>query len=58
MSNTIVFLEGALTADSKENKIAVGRIKGLGLNLATLSWDTLYQLQNGATTKLHARKDV
>lgn len=36
MANTIVLLEGALTTESEEDRAVVGRIKGLGLNLATL----------------------
>jgi len=44
LANTIVLLEGALTVESTEDRAAVGRIKGLGLNLAAFPWDTLYQL--------------
>lgn len=56
MANTIVLSEGALTTKSKEDRAAVGRMKGLGLNLATLPWDTLYQLEDGITTELCARE--
>lgn len=56
MDNTIVLPKGVLTAKNKEYKSMVGRIKGLGLNLATLPRDTLYQLQDGATVELCARE--
>lgn len=42
MANTIVLPEGALTTDKEDDKAAMGRIKGLGLNLAALPQDTLY----------------
>ena len=56
MANTVVLPEGALTADSMENRVAVGQIKGLGLNLATLPWDILYQLQDRVITELRTRE--
>lgn len=42
MANTIKLPEGALIVESIEDKAVVGRIKGLGLNLATLPRDTLH----------------
>jgi len=36
MANTIVLLEGVLTTEKEDDRALVGRIKGLGLNLATL----------------------
>lgn len=56
MANTIVLLRGALTTENEVNRAVVGRIKGLGLNLATLLRDTLYQLQNGIIVELHTRE--
>lgn len=53
MANTIVLLEGALIVESEEDRAAVCRMKGLGLNLATIPWDTLYELRDGIATELH-----
>lgn len=36
MANTIVLLEGALTAEKEDDRATVGKIKGHSLNLATL----------------------
>ena len=36
MDNTIVLLEGALVAENEIDRAVVGKIKGLGLNLAAL----------------------
>ena len=54
MANTIVLSEGALIVESEEDRAVVGQMKGLGLNLAALSWDTLYQLQDDITVELCA----
>lgn len=56
MANTIVLSKGALAAENEIDRAAVGRIKGLGLNLAALPRDTLYQLQDGITVELHTRE--
>ena len=56
MANTIMLSEGALKAENEDDRAAVRRIKGLGLNLAALLRDTLYQLQAGITTELYARE--
>lgn len=56
MANTIVLPEGVLAAETETDKAAVGRITGLGLNLAALPRDTLYQLQDGITVELRARE--
>lgn len=56
MDNTIVLPEGALIVESTEDRGVVGRIKGLGLKLATLPRDTLYQLEDEAITELHVRE--
>jgi len=44
MANTIVLPEGVLMVDNTKESVGVGRIKGLGLNLAALLRDTLHQL--------------
>ena len=41
MANTIMLPKGALTTQSMEDRTIVGRIKGVGLNLAALPWDIL-----------------
>jgi len=56
MENTIVLLEGALIAVNETNRFAVNMIKCLRLNLATLSQETLYLLQDGIMVELHARE--
>jgi len=44
MVHTIVILEGALIAENEEDTTIVGQLTGLGLNLATLPQESLYQL--------------
>ena len=56
MANTIVLLEGVLEAENEIDRATVGRIKGLGLNLATLPRDTLYQLQDGIIVELRTKE--
>jgi len=56
MANIIVLPEGALTTDNAEDRAAIGWLKGLGLNLSALPREILYQLQDGTTTELCARK--
>jgi len=56
MANTIALLEGALRVDNTEERATIGRLKGLGLSLAALPREILYQLQDGVTTELHARE--
>jgi len=51
-----VLLDGALGAANEIDRAAVGRIKGICLNLASLLQETLYQLQDGITTELRSRK--
>ena len=41
MANTIVLVEGELTTENEDDRATVSRIKGLGLNLATLPRDTI-----------------
>lgn len=48
--------KGELIVDNMDDGAIVRWNKGLGLNLATLPWDILYQLQDGATTELCARE--
>jgi len=56
MANTVALSEGALTVANMEDRVTVGRLKGLGLNLATLPPEILYQPQDGVTKELHARE--
>lgn len=56
LANTIVLLEGAVTTKNEDDRAAVGKINGLGLNLAARSWDTLYQLQDDIIVELRARE--
>lgn len=51
-----MLLEGALVAANEADRFVVNVIKGLGLNLAALSRETLYLLQDGITTEMHARE--
>lgn len=44
MANTIVLPEGALAVENEISRAAVGKIKVLGLNLAPLRQETLYEL--------------
>lgn len=44
MENTIVLLEGALVSSNAMDHLLISMMKGLGLNLATLPWEMLYQL--------------
>lgn len=57
MANTIVLLEGALVSADAMDRMTVSMMKGLGLNLATLPWEILYQLQDGIISKLRAREN-
>ena len=56
MVNVVTLPEGSLIADNMEDRAAVGWIKGLGLNLAALPRDILYQLQDRMTTELCVRE--
>jgi len=56
MENTIVFPEGAIIVVNVTDIFSISMLKGLGLNLAALSQETLYQLWDGITTKLWARE--
>lgn len=44
MANIVALLEGALAADNTEDRSVVSQLKGLGLNLAALPREILYQL--------------
>lgn len=55
MANTIVLL-GVITVENKDERVAISKIKGMGLNLAALLHDTLYQLHDGITAKICARE--
>ena len=56
MVHTIVILEGALIAENEEDTTIVGQLTGLGLNLATLPQESLYQLQDSTMMELRARE--
>lgn len=56
MKNTIVFPEGALVPSNAMDQLSISMMKGLGLNLAALPWETLYQLQDGIKIELQARE--
>lgn len=55
-TNTIVLLEWALVIANEADKPMVGVLKGIGINMATFPWETLYVLQDGITTELRARE--
>lgn len=54
-TNTFVLPEGALSITNEVGRAEMSTMKGLGLNLAALPRETLYQLQVGVT-ELHARE--
>jgi len=56
MANTIVLLEGVLTTHNEDDRSAVSRIKGMGLNLVALPRDTLYQLQDGIIVEIYTKE--
>lgn len=56
MANTIVLPEGALTMDNMKGRAAIGRLKGLGINLAALPREILYQLYDGVTREIYAQE--
>lgn len=56
MANTITLPTGALTGDNAAARAMVGRLRGLGLNLAALPRERLYQLQDCTMTELRARE--
>ncbi len=56
MENTIVLPEGALVSSNVMDEWLISMMKGLGLNLATLPREMMYQLQDGITTELRSRE--
>lgn len=44
VTNTIVLPEGSLVTTNEANRPTVSALKGLGINMATLPWETLYVL--------------
>jgi len=56
MANTIVLPEGALVSENAMDRVTTNMMKGLGLNLASLLRETLYQLQDDIITELHTRE--
>lgn len=56
MAHTIAILAGALITENVEDRAMVGQIAGLGLNLAALPSEILYQLEDTATMELYAKE--
>ena len=52
MTNTIVFLDGALITENEANRPMVSGLKGIGLNVTAFPREMLYVLQDGVTTEL------
>lgn len=44
MKNTVVFPEGSLMSFNVMDQLSISMMKGLGLNLVALPWETMYQL--------------
>jgi len=56
MTCTIVIPNGALMTENKADRPMVSSVKGVGLNMAMLSQETLYLLKDRVTTELGARE--
>lgn len=56
MANTIVFPKGALVSSNTMDHMSLSMMKDLGLNMAALPRETLYQLQDEITRELWARE--
>ena len=56
MTNTIVLPEGALVIENEADRPMVSGLKGIGINMAALTWETLYVLQDGVTVELRAKE--
>jgi len=54
MGNTFIFPEGMLATVSEGYCAAMSKMKGVGLNLAALPCEMMYQLQAGVITELRA----
>lgn len=52
ITNTIVLLKGALVTKNESNRPMVNMLKGVQINMAMLSWEMLYVLQDGVTVEL------
>lgn len=52
VTNTIVLPKGALITTNEVDRPMVNALKGLGINMAALPWETLYVLQDGITPEL------
>lgn len=44
MTNTIVLPKGALVTENEADRPMVSRLKGIGINMVALPWETLYVL--------------
>lgn len=56
MDNPFVLLKGAQVAASEGDFAAMSSMKGVGLNLAALPREILYQMQDGVIVELRARE--
>lgn len=56
-TNNIVLPEGALVTENEVDKPMVSALKGVGINMVALPWETLYVLQDRVTIELRARED-
>jgi len=56
MDNSFVLLESALEIAKEVDQTMMNNMKGVGLNLATLQRETLYQLHDGVITELYSRE--
>lgn len=56
MTNTIVLPKGALVMENEANRPMMSALKGVGINMVVLPWETLYVLQDGVTIELRASK--
>ena len=56
MTNTIVLPDGALVTKIEADRPMVSSLKGIGLKMVALPWETLYLLQDGVTAELQGRE--
>ena len=55
-TNTKVLPEGALVTENEACRPTISALKGIGINMAALSRETLHVLQDGITIELWARE--
>jgi len=54
VSNMVLLLYGALTIENEADRPMVSSLRGVGLNMAVLPWETLHLLYDGVTIELRA----